>query len=205
MWQAKIYLERAENAVGLDNTHGWGACVKMCRSTSCYSILVYRKSALTQAHTQTHINTKCPDCATSQSVVLWDGCHCCHTHRKSLKPVLLPSLSAALPNVSYRHLRMLLYFYGKTDDANAELLQDTFILHMKLIFRRSLQIKTERLVWRHFFSLSVRASVCELASTDKSCVGFSWNLVGAFCKVLWSKCEFCKNWPRRFLTLVRAY
>ena len=67
------------------------------------------------------------------------------------------------------------------------------------------KLKQNALCGDTFICLPVRASVCELASRNKSCVGFSWNFIGAFCKVLWSKCEFCKNWPRSFLTVVRAY
>jgi hypothetical protein len=70
-----VYYELAENAVEVDNTHGWGTCVGMFGSTSWYSMLVYRKGARAHARTHTHKHTNCPNCFTSHTAVFWGVCH----------------------------------------------------------------------------------------------------------------------------------
>jgi hypothetical protein len=98
-----IYYELAENAVEVDNTHGWGACVG-CLEAQVDTASWYIEKARTHAHTHTHthIHTNCPDFFTSHTVVFWGVCHSSNTHRESLQR-----------HRNHKHVRILLWPYWR--------------------------------------------------------------------------------------------
>lgn len=85
--EGKICSELAENAVEVDNTHGWGACVRCLEAqvdTECWYIEKARAQARAHKHTNTHKVSRV--CHFSHGNFL--RClSCSNTHRVILKPV----------------------------------------------------------------------------------------------------------------------